>query len=172
MKKLLIFALPALLLTACATASVKNSESAIPVVVPMEKKIAVALSNDGSYGSINYRASGIETSHALADALKKHFMNVTVWTNYVDFNTAKTQAAAQGFDYLIYPKITQWEDRNTPMSGRRDKVGITVYLVDAKTGSILKTSDLYATNNWLTFINNRPEAMLPKIATPYANALY
>lgn len=70
----------------------------------------VALPTDGRYGEIFYASSGGQTAREVAAAFAPYLSKIVIATASEDVATAAGSAAADGYDYLLYPQILHWED--------------------------------------------------------------
>lgn len=82
----------------------------------------------------------------------------------------KTQVLGDG--YLVYPIVEEWEDHNTPWTTIRDKVQISVVLIDIKRGRILDKSVLNGKSTTWTMKNTSPSIILPNLVNRYIEPLY
>ena len=87
----------------------------------------------------------------------------SVKTNDQNMKDAKANNAS----VLVVPQITLWEDRNTPWSGKRDKVKLILTSYDVSKNKTMNRAVLYGTNRWFTFVNNRPSVLLDAMISKY-----
>ncbi len=169
-----IYLLSVILFAGCATADVEHLSQLQyqGAVLQNEQKIFVALPKDGSFGHIDYINSGREVQQSFYDNFLRYTDQVTLAREELSLDEAKDLALKQNADILAYPTILHWEDRNTPWSGLRDKVRINIIIYSVRDGRTLDKTTMYATNNWLSFVNAAPQNRLKTIIDPYVKGLY
>lgn len=174
MKSKIWLLISVLWLAGCATADINRAGAAKAVspVLSAEQKICISLPKDGVYHNIKYDYSGQQVQQAFANALDYYGNEVVLADKELSVEDARAYAGRIGADVLVYPVITHWEDRNTPWSGMRDKVGITVQVYSIGANKMVDKTSLYATNRWFAFVNAAPANLLDKIVKPYIKQLY
>jgi hypothetical protein len=75
-------------------------------------------------------------------------------------------------DYLVYPNIVRWEDRQTEWSGRRDRLELKIDLLDMKDGTLLFSREISATGKWLTEGGDTPKDLLDQPIEEFVNTLF
>ena len=170
----IIYLLFVILFAGCATADIDHLSQVQyqGAVLQSEQKIFVALPKDGAFGHIDYINSGRDVQQSFYDNFLRYTDQVILAKVELSIDEAKSQALKQNADILVYPVISHWEDRNTPWSGLRDKVRINITVYSVKDGRTLDKTTMYATNNWLAFVNANPQNRLKTIIDPYVKALY
>ncbi|MGN0022702.1 MAG: DUF4823 domain-containing protein [Elusimicrobiaceae bacterium] len=192
----IIYLLFVILFAGCATADIDHLSQVQyqGALLQSEQKIFVALPKDGAFGHIDYINSGRDVQQSFYDNFLRYTDQVILAKVELSIDEAKSQALKQNADILVYPVISHWEDRNnginqnvgilvypvishwedrnTPWSGLRDKVRINITVYSVKDGRTLDKTTMYATNNWLAFVNANPQNRLKTIIDPYVKALY
>ena len=158
----------------CATAQVEQLSPNLHAkpILSDGSKIFLARPENGTYDQYIYYDSGKNVQNAFYESLLHYTNEVFLGDTVMTWQDALQQATAKRADILIYPKIVQWEDRNTMWSGKRDKVKIIVTVYSIPEGKTVDNATLRATNSWFTFINARPENRLKTIVPPYVKSLY
>ena len=163
MKKILLICLFAL--TGCATNNVSFTNT--NQKIKAESSVYIAKPTDGKYESKEYDGSGA----ILQSKLVNHFSEVSndvMYANSVKTNDQNIKdAKANNASVLVVPQITLWEDRNTPWSGKRDKVKLILTSYDVSKNKTMNRAVLYGTNRWFTFVNNRPSVLLDAMISKY-----
>lgn len=173
MKKIMLWLGAAFLLAGCATADIERigTASASSAVFTAEQKVLVALPKDGVFQNIKYDYSGQQVQQSFFEALSFTTGEVVPAERVMPLEEALAYAGKIGAQVLVYPVITHWEDRNTPWSGLRDKIRITVQVYSVGPNKVLDRTSLYATNRWFSFVNAAPANLLKKIVNPYVRQL-
>lgn len=170
MKKILVCGLIGLL-SACATN--KLTFNVDDAAITKSQSVYIMLPENGHYGSIEYDFSGDDVQQKLAREFQTTSIAQVLFPREIkSVQESLKEAEQQNTDLLICPIITHWEDRNTPWSGRRDKVGLNIRIIDVKSKKVVSDADLYGTNNSITFIANQPNTLLPKMVKKYVSHLY
>ena len=171
MKKTFLSLLTLLALTGCATNNVTFNIDEKDL--NRNQSLYVMLPENGYYGAKEYKFSGNTVQKNLVRAFQRYSVaDVKASSNINSIQESLVEAKQEKIDLLICPEITHWEDRNTPWSGIRDKVGINVRVIDVNTQQVINDADLYGTNNWFTFVNNRPDVLVPDMIQKYTDLLY
>ena len=99
---------------------------------------------------------------------------VSVYAGRTLLSQAAVFALAKKMDngYVLYSEIVKWEDHNTPWSTIRDKVSISVKVIEAGSGKILARDVLEGKSTFCTMKNTAPEAILPELVSQYVETLY
>ena len=124
------------------------------------KSIAIAVSDDGSYGSDVYTGSGRTLSNEIKLALKPYANRATILRNMSvldDFSDEEIEK----YDYIVIPEIIHWEDRATAWSGIPDKVEISVEIYNSQR-ELLKSAILQGKSASMTLSTNDPSELLKK----------
>ena len=175
MKKLVILGL-AILFVGCATAKVeKLSANFRTPVLTAQQRVFIALPQDGAYQNRKYEYTGQQVQQAFFDQFSRYADDVRLTNQVLSAEQAQKTAYGQQAEILVYPIITLWEDRNTSYSAMRDKVKISVFIYDVKSGRLLDKTALYATSSsmrWTWWGNPSPERLLKKVINPYVKSLY
>ena len=160
MKRIIVVMLLCFCVTACAHMNITPvSESAKKL--DRAGKVLVVTGSDGRYGSITYTGTGNEFASLVLVEFAKYASAYEILPQ-MPLANAIGEAKAKDAKYVVMPEILFYEDRNTPMSGRRDQitVKVTVYIVDDS--SMVQSSMFTANNQWATLVNNRPMVLINK----------
>lgn len=109
---------------------------------------------------------------AFQDAFSIYADKVLVGTQPFSLEMAFKLAQSFGKGYIVYPKITYWEDNNTPWNTKRDKITVEVVLVDAVNVQVLGKSTLNGKSSPFVFKNDTPAAILPELTKRYVEGLF
>ncbi len=152
-------------LTGCASYQVttKNSRS---VPLDSNRPVYIALTQ-GEYPQENQ-----ETQNTFVQEWRSYSKQVIPLKTPSSLREAIKKAQLLGEGYLVYPLVKQWEDHNTPWSTIRDKVQISVVLIDIKSGRILDKSVLNGKSTTWTMKNTTPSIILPNLVNRYIEPLY
>ena len=164
-----LFVLTVFLLSACATNDITISQ--MNQKIPHVNKVYVSRPSDGLYGDKKYSNSGVIVQNAVSNYLYKVSDNVENASIVSDVEHDMHNAKKSNASVLISPQITHWEDRNTPWSGRRDRVELIISAYNLKNNSLMNRAKLYATSSKFTFINDRPQVLLDKMLEQYINTV-
>ena len=170
MKKILVCGLICLL-SACATNRLTFVVDEARLT--KDQSVYIMLPEDGHYGSFSYDFSGNAVQKRLVRNFQLESSADIYFSGKIEsIENSLKDAKKRNLDLLVCPTITHWEDRYTPWSMRRDKVGLNIRIIDTKTQKVISDADLYGTNNSITFIANQPDTLLPKMVKKYILHLY
>ena len=152
-------------LTGCASYQVttKNPRS---VSLDSNRPVYIALTQ-GEYPQENQ-----ETQNTFVQEWKSYAVQVIPLGSSSSLTQSIQTAKALGDGYLVYPEVEQWEDHNTPWSTIRDKIQVSVVLIDIKSGQILDKSVLNGKSTTWTMKNTSPSIILPNLVNHYIEPLY
>lgn len=122
------------LLSACADTHQLTRAGNGSAQLNLNNRVYIAVPKDGSYGSINYQGSGMNSAQIILIAFARYLNDVETGHQYQPYSEALDYAKTNTFDYLIYPTVLAWEDRATEWSGMPDNVSIKIAVVDTATG--------------------------------------
>ena len=161
------------LLTGCSAQQDIQDDGATAVILPANQKTAyVTTPVDGRDGASIYFRSGSLTANIVADAFAPYFVNLTLGPDPASREDALMSARSQQADYLIEPKILRWRDVDTAWSGAVDQATITLTIIDAKTGTEVKSSTIDAKGSFMGIAAGHPEDFLVKPVRRYAEGLF
>lgn len=162
-----------LLLTACSATYQQSNVTGDPQIkLDPEKKVLVSTPKNGSYGKIKYTESGQMTALAVQSAIAERANYVEVTATCKLINECTSEAASKGFDYLAYPVILHWEDRNTEWSGKPDRIKVKLSFLDVKSGDTIHSSMMSGKSKWATFGGDHPQDLLAEPIGKYVSTLY
>lgn len=181
MKK--IFSLCALLicgfaLQACTpaykidTKASKNLVAPAPVLKASDKILLVTPA-DGKYKKNTYPKSGAAVADKLNVALRQYTSDISTTEHTMTLEEAKTYAKQNNLTCIIYPEITNWEDRVTAVSGKRDRVSVHMIVFDVNNNKIIDDCIIYgngSANVWATA--KTPDILLDKPFGIYVTSLF
>jgi len=145
-------------------------------VLKRTDKILIVLPEDGQYGDKVYPGSGSLTADRLYVALSKRANDVTVSDTDMTMEEAKAYARKNNFTHIIYPEITNWEERLTSVSGRRSNLSIHVTVFDVSNNKMVHDAILYGygPSSWTVGVVGQKsmDSLLDKPAVAYATLLF
>ena len=142
------------------------------VVLERNASAYIAVPRDGVYGGTVYHGSGQNTAQIILAAFPKHLLQVVTAPAYEDYKKSLELVKKEGYNYLIYPVILEWEDRATEWSGIPDRVSVKITVVDANTGRVADSAIVKGRSGWATFGGDHPQDLLPKPTGEYASSLF
>jgi hypothetical protein len=174
-KKIYLFSLVivSMIAVSCTTTyNITGNQGFDKSLIDSNKKIYIALPQDGAYNDNIYQNSGYTVQDKLEMALSKYVNLIVSGYNHESIDDAMNNAISKGASYLFYPTITHWEDRATAMSGIPDRVAIKIVVFDlVKKESIYRT-ELSAKGTSMTMSTTDPSDFLPELFSRFSQAIY
>lgn len=155
-----------------STYSEKNVTTAPPPLINSENRIYVANPFDASFKGTVAQGSGKQTGQALYTAFNRYAKGVYMGKFPESLAQALESARKYNADYLVYPNLIRWEDRATEWSGRRDRLGVKIDLLDSNSGQLVFSREITATGKWMTDGGDTPADLLAQPCEEYVNALF
>ena len=116
--------------------------------------------------------SGQEFVAAVRDSLLDHSVPAST-AQTLDLNQACDEAQKMGFDYVLKPQITFWEDNATAWSGKGDKLRISIEVYDAKGHQLVGAATFYRVARGAGFVGSgTPERFLKEASAGALNKIY
>jgi Domain of unknown function (DUF4823) len=162
------------LLAACAhsyRAEYSSGAQGAPLL-PEEARILVGVSLDARERDLGYMDSGLITTDRILEALDRYTGEARAAESAESLEQYIDQARARELDYVIFPEILVWSDRNTQRYGFPDQLELRLTLVDARTKDVLDTATVSATSRKTPSWNDRPEDLLPGALERYASRMF
>ncbi|MDO8544566.1 MAG: DUF4823 domain-containing protein [Opitutaceae bacterium] len=159
-------------LVGCQTTTVAPVSGVPKAKLLRAEKIYVVTPRDGSYGETKYAGSGPAVAATLEGAFSRYAADVVNGPSVDSLSEAVAAARQKGCSYVVSPKITQWEDRATEWSGRRDKIGFIVKVVRTEDQAEIATAEIVGKSSLMTFGGDRPQDMLKKPVDEFVATLY
>ncbi len=161
------------ILSGCAQLQVTpNVDPLGGAVLTPETRIRVEIANDGTYGKIVYTGSGQILSQMIYNSLSKHLRRASMARKFEDLDSLLEKTDPSKVQYIVYPTILHWEDRNTPWSGLLDRVNVRIEIIDVLLRKTVNSVNIEATNRWFTMVNDPPEVLLKKPIEDYVSSLF
>lgn len=161
-----------MLLSACAdTHHLKRTQGA-GIASNQRSSAYIALPKDGSFGSAQYTGSGAMVAQEIGAAFSPYMRETVTGAHYEPMDAAVTSASKGEYDYLIYPKILHWEDRDTEWSGRPDVTPVKVTIIDVSSGKVVDSGIIGGESKIMSWGGDRPEDLLSKPLADYAAELF
>lgn len=170
-KKLFSLLLVMLLIGCSDTHKLVRSETT-GLSVAKDASAYIVLPADGQYNAILYPGSGMIVAKEVDKAFSPYLSKTKVADRREKLATALISAKELGFDYVIHPQITHWEDRNTAWSGRPDVASVKLSIVEVASGQIVDSAEIGGTSKVMAWGGELPEHLLPKPLSDYAASLF
>jgi len=167
---LVLFALG--LVSGCSSTQVTPAPAAGPVSLERGQAILVATPADGRYGTRAYPGSGDAIARDIESAFEPHAASVVRLPYFESSDAALVAAHSRRCRYLVFPKVTHWEDRATEWSGRADKVAIRIRLFDVRNGQEISSVEIKGRSSWFTLGGDHPEQLLKEPIAEYVATLF
>ena len=162
-----------LLVTGCkSTYTEKNTTNEPPPVLKSTSRVYVAIPFDGTFKDKVAQGSGKITAQAFQAAFLRYTRSVYIGKFQESVSEAMESARRGNLDYVLYPAISQWQDRATEWSGRRDRLSLKVDLIDLSTSKVVFSREIDATGKWMTDGGESPSELVTEPAEQYVNALF
>lgn len=158
------------LFTGCADVTSVTRDAPREVVLDSKAKAYVSVPPDAKYAQQSYAGSGRIAAGIVLAEFSTKMLNVDIADKKEYFDLALNNARRQGYQYLIVPKITHWED-NTVLSGQPSKATINIKIVDVITGDIIDSVVIDSRSSVVRMTDASPEDTLPEPIQGYVNSL-
>jgi uncharacterized membrane protein len=155
----------------CADVTSITRDAPREVVLDSKANAYVSVPPDGHYEQQVYAGSGRIAADIVLTAFSKKMSHVDIADKKEYFEKALNHARTEGYQYLIVPKITHWEDSNAVLSGRPSKATINIRIVDVKTRDTIDSVVIDSRSSMLNVTNAPPEDALPEPIQAYVNSL-
>ena len=109
---------------------------------------------------------------AFASALRAYASQVVEGSRPISSEYLVKIAQAMKTGYIFYPKVTQWEDHNTPWTTVRDKVTIDVLVIDAQSGRVILRHSLSGKSKLWVSHNEKPDVVAQDLIENFITALF
>ncbi len=166
----------ALLLCAVGCQSVykQTTNDVSPNIQPLRatNHVYVALAEDAVYKKETVPNSGRRTALSFIDAFQRQTKNVTLARVTEPLPDALIHARDRGADYILWPTILKWEDHPTEWNGVRDKLSLKAELIEAATGTVVRTTQIDAIGRWLSDGEDGPQDLLASPVDKFVRSLY
>jgi hypothetical protein len=172
MKRNFFLIILALILGCTHTYEVTKTSQTSNAKLDKNAKAYVSVPEDGRYGDILYEGSGSTTAQAIQKAFAKHLSIIERGKRPEIYKDALNSAQNGGFNYLIYPMITHWEDRATEWSGLSDKISVKLSIIDAQNDSTIDSVIINGKSRWGTFGGDHPQDLLHEPIEKYVDSLF
>jgi len=134
--------------------------------------ILVGLPLDAREEQRDYVDSGWFTTQAIVTALAHYTDAVSAAETAELRDVYEGQAQEAGQDYVIFPEILTWKDRNTRRWGIPDELEVRLTLTDARTGEVLDTTVIAGSSRTSISWNDKPQDLLPVPLERYAKRTF
>jgi hypothetical protein len=158
------------LFTGCADVTSVTRDAPREVVLDSKAKAYVSVPPDAQNAQQAYTGSGRIAAGIVLTEFSTKMLNVDIAGKKEYFDLALNNARRQGYQYLIVPKITHWED-NDVLSGQPSKATISIRIVDVITGDIIDSVVIDSRSSVVRMTDASPEDALPEPIQKYVNSL-
>jgi len=159
-------------LTGCQHGNITPVGEAPSTKLEHSVSVYVVTPHDGNYGETQYPGSGASVASAFESALIHYAENVVVGSTSPTSTEALEAAKAKKCTYLIFPRITHWEDRATEWSGRRDKMELVVKVIRVEDGVVVKNATISGISRFLTLGGTHPQDLLKDPVDEFVQGLF
>jgi hypothetical protein len=172
--KIFTLCLPLVIMTACAHSyDVRSSNgSADAPILSGGASILTGLPLDGHDGRIVYLGSGQLTTDAIVAALSAYTDAVEAAETPETRGEYEAKAREAGLQYVLFPEILVWKDRNTRRWGLPDLLEVRLTLVDSGTGEVLDTTTISGSSRIELSWNDKPQDLLHVPLEGYASRIF
>jgi|SRR3989344_694093 len=172
MRSLCIVIISTVLLGCADTHELLRNERDGRLMLDRNASAFISIPKDGVYGGIVYQGSGQNTAQIILAAFSKYFTRVDVARTYGEYKESLDQAKKEGYNYLIYPTILEWEDRATEWSSIPDRVSVKVTVVDVNRDRVVDSVIVKGKSGLATFGGDHPQDLLPKPIEEFTKSLF
>ena len=160
-KNLFICAMAAAFLLLGCTTTIQHDEAVAttPTKVEGGQKIYVGLAMDGAYGDRVFRGSGAQVSHYISACIRPRAADIVLATSHEEYDQALANAQGRDAKYLVYPKITNWEQRAAAWSGRPTRVSMTILVHDIPADKQILAHKIDVTGRSATFVSQSADGL-------------
>lgn len=134
--------------------------------------IYVAAAADGGFGGRLYPGSGATTTREVTTALSAHTSRVRAAPSVASRQANLAAARQTAADYLLEPAIFHWEERATEWSGRPDRIGLRLDLIEVSSGRRIDSTVIAGKSRALSFGGDQPQHLLPVPLASYFSLLF
>lgn len=173
MKPAILLCLAGMLFAGCtSTYTEKNATKEAPPILRSNSRVYVAIPFDASFKKTVAQGSGKATAQTFYAAFSRYIKATFLGLGPESLDEALDSARRRSAEYLVYPNISQWEDRATEWTGRRDALTLKVDLIDLSTSKVVFSREIQARGKWMSDGGDTPTDLLAQPAEQYVNALF
>ncbi|MBW1903633.1 MAG: DUF4823 domain-containing protein [Deltaproteobacteria bacterium] len=132
----------------------------------------VSVCEDGRYDAEIYLGSGMATAQVIMNEFLKYLTVVSIGKTQETYDEALKSALYGGYKYFIYPSIEQWEDHATEVTEIRDKLRLTIIVVETLSGEQLDLVMISGKSKFFTVGGDQPQDLLATPIRIYVNSLF
>lgn len=172
MRTLCVIIISMLLIGCADTHELLRGSGGGQVVLDRNASAYIAIPRDGVYGGTIYNGSGQSTAQVILAAFSKYLPQVVTAQAHEDYKESLDRAKKQGYNYLIFPAILEWEDRATEWSAIPDRVSVKITVVNTNTGRVVDSAIVKGKSGLATFGGDHPQDLLPKPIEEFTTSLF
>jgi len=170
--RFLVLVLVLLGLTACEDTFSVDRPNQISQYMHRSATGYVSVPPDGEFGQMTFPGSGMTVSEAVMAAFAKHLSKVVIAKAPQTLDSALKNAREAGAQYLIAPNIVRWEDWNTEVSGRSDRMSVEISVIKVATGAVIEHGVISGINGVPELGSTKPEQLIPTPLSRYVDSLF
>jgi len=141
-------------------------------LLPEDARILVGVPLDAQEQNLSYLDSGQLTTDRILEALDRYTAQARAAEKPERLDQYVDQARGLDLDYVLFPELLVWSDRNTQRYGFPDQLELRLTLVNAKSADVLDVATLSATSRVTPSWNDRPEDLLPGALERYTARMF
>ena len=107
------------------------------VKIPKISRVYVSYSNDGYDSMRSYPGSGLEAMHVIREVFKSYVLQLTCAKSYKSSEAEYLYAREKKYDYFILPRLTNWTDSYTLLTGVPDQVAMNLKIYDLHANKLI-----------------------------------
>lgn len=116
--------------------------------------------------------SGQICADTLQEAFRPYANRIKQSDEVASLSVYLTNAADQGFTYLLDSKIYRWEEEPTEWTGKSDFLDICLRLLHTPDGVVVSETRFDGKSKWATFGGDHVEHLLNPLASEWVRAMY
>lgn len=173
MKRFVLAAVACIVVAGCSVPkSVREGGPIAGQVVSAQKRVLVLSVTDGrEQGQDPANGSGQAVVASVRKYLTLHAIPMSV-SSSLSTEQGINEANAQGFDYVLKPTITLWEDNATAWSGKGDKLSISIELFDAHTHQLVAAATHKRVATGATLVGGSPDRFIDEVCNGALGKIY
>jgi len=156
----------------CKSTNVSPISMIVASKLDRNASIFITTPHDGNYGPEFYFGSGTSVARAFEAAFIPYTGNVIIGGQTGPMVDALDAARTNSCKYLVFPKITHWEDRATEWSGIPDQIELIVKVVLVENGTDINAVKINGKSSWFTFGGDHPQDLLKEPIEKFVGSLF
>lgn len=116
--------------------------------------------------------SGMACARTFLEAFRPFADRIRLSDEVAILGVQLTNAADQGFSYVLNTTIYRWEEEPTEWTGKPDRLDIEVRILQAADGRTVSETRFDGKSKWATFGGDHVEDLLRPLAQDWVRAMY